>query len=754
MRFVTAQHSKPDPVFWMRQRSNLPMAQHVAQVARLMDARLRGTVPPQWVPALDIIMPPKPTVRAVGGDWLSWNLARVDAMRDFEHAHKDILHWAVDDHEVCARAKRCADTVDDLLNGHSMPMSRQDRLDTVLDYCERIGVEVPNALTSDGLVARAVTEQWWRRALRRKVARTVEHAAIKLGVVHHRNGGYASDEACRRRVDQNQRNAALLKKTKMRNEAGQVYSLAELAAVSPSNRDIRRGELMTRIRGCEEYADAQGHHGVFLTLTCPSRYHAVLSGGRSRWARPTKNNKFEGDSPRDAQKWLCGMWAKARAKMARKGVQGYGFRVAEPHHDGCPHWHALLWFTSAEQAKLAQQIISGYWLSDAGDEPGAVRNRCKFIAMTRGGAAGYVAKYVAKNIGAEDGGDAGVGQHTDTVDGFEHVMDTREFKGWQRVDAWASTWGIRQFQAIGQPSVTVWREMRRVTQDQIDAIRRTLDGSTETLRQRFRHKTSEEFEQIRLQFGERPAVAAWFAVHKVGGIQASWERYVRAQGGMCKKRREWALRTAVRATECSKNGFGETITKKVTVGVETRSGKWLISRRQAWKPCAGEAEQDKAQRAALGRPWTRFNNCTARLTREPLRQLMHGDNPWPNDHDSALILPPEPFKTTKRHLGWDDDTDRDDDEGPLRHRRAPAPNAGTFDPGIAVAAQQIREADARWQREREALARLNPGAFAPAAAPVPADVPGRVPTDPRPPEFAAFAARVKAGAARLRAAGH
>ena len=620
MRIVAKRHAKPDPVFWMRRRSNLPHDQHVARVAREMDARMRGELPPQWEPAFDIIMPLKPTVRAVGGDWLSWNLARVDAMRAFEHEHKDILHWAVGDSEVCARARRCARALDDMLNGHPLPMNLQDKLDTVLDYCERLGVDRPNSKTPEGLIARAITEQWWRRALRRKVARTVEHAAIKLAVVHHRNGGYASDEACRRRVDQHKRNADLLARVKMRNEAGQVYSLAELAALSPSNRDIRRGELMTRIRGCEEFADANGHHGLFLTLTCPSRFHAVLSGGKSRWAKPTRNNKYEGATPRDAQQWLCSMWAKARAKMGRKGIAGYGFRVAEPHHDGCPHWHALLWFDTPEQAKQAQDIISGYWLSDAGDEPGAVRNRCKFIAMERGGAAGYVAKYVAKNIGAEDGGDAGVGQHTDTMDGFEHVMDTREFKGWQRVDAWASTWGIRQFQPLGQPPVSVWREMRRVTKDQIDHA------------------------QMRLDLGDAAAVKAWWACHKQGAIQASWEGYVRAQGGMCRKRREWMLRSAVRVTKDTTNSYGETIDRKTVVGVETRVGHWLVSRRQAWRSCASEAAQDKAEREALGRPWTRFNNCTVRLNEEPQRLLMRGDLPWPKAHDTLEIEPPAPRK--------------------------------------------------------------------------------------------------------------
>ncbi len=589
-----------------------------------MDARLRREIPPQWGPAFDIIMPLKPAVKAIGADWMSWNIARVDAMRDFEHAHKDILHWSVGDSEVCKRARRCADTVDDLINGHSMPMTLQERLDTVLDFCERLGVDAPIAKGTEGVIARAIAEQWWRRALRRKVARTVEHAAIKLGVVHHKNGGYASDEACRRRADQNQRNADLLKRTKLRNEAGQVYSLAELAALSPSNRDIRRGELMTRIRGCEEFADANGHHGVFLTLTCPSRFHAVLSGGKSRWAKPIKNRKYEEADPRDAQKWLRGVWAKARAKLARKKIAAYGFRVAEPHHDGCPHWHALLWFKTPEQALQAQDIIKSYWLSDAGDEPGAQRNRVKFIAMTRGGAAGYVAKYVAKNIGADDGGDAGVGQHTDTTDGFEHVMDTREYKGWQRVDAWASTWGIRQFQAIGQPSVTVWREMRRVTKDQINSA------------------------QLRLDFGDAAAVKAWYACQKSGLIQASWDRYVRAQGGMCLKRSAWMLRTAVRVNEGVVNGYGERITRKTTVGVETRNGHWLVSRRQAWKSCVGEADQDKAEREALGRPWTRFNNCTARITREELRQLIQGDRPWPKTADTDEIEPSPTPAATKR----------------------------------------------------------------------------------------------------------
>ncbi|MEJ2800903.1 replication endonuclease [Comamonadaceae bacterium PP-2] len=618
MRTQRIRHAKPHPVFWMKQRSSLDLAAQVAQTARVMDARLRRTIPPQWASALDVIVPPRPKASV---DLHTWNLERVDAMRKFEHMHDDVLHWSVGDNTVRDRARRYALAMDDLISGHPFALGKYEKLDIVVRYCDRIGVDWPEAGTIEGIVARACKERWWRRALRKKVARTVEHAGIKLGVVHRLYGGYASDEACRRRAEQLKRNAEMLKRSRLRNEAGQVYTLADLSKVSPSNRDIRRGELMMRIRGCEEHADAQEHHGVFLTLTCPSRFHAVLSGGKNRKAKPVRNPKYQGASPREAQLWLRDMWAKARAKLQRREIKTYGFRVAEPHHDGCPHWHALLWFESAEQAAQAETIIRDYWLSDDGDEPGALRNRCDFKAMKSGGAAGYVAKYVAKNIGSEDG-DAGLGDHIDSIDGFEHVMDTREYKGFQRVDAWASTWGIRQFQAIGQPSVTVWREMRRVSQDQIEDA------------------------QLRLDFGDAAAVKAWRSCHKMGTLQANWRGYVQAQGGMCRKRREWMLRPAVRVTPDVTNSYGEVADRMTTVGVETAGGHWLVSRRQAWVSLAsseGAAEQSQAERAALGRPWTRFNNCTARLTGKPMRELLKAAGMhWPLSTDNDIEPPPAP----------------------------------------------------------------------------------------------------------------
>ena len=76
-------------------------------------------------------------------------------------------------------------------------------------------------------------------------------------------------------------------------------------------------------------------------------------------------------------------------------------------------------------------------------------------------------------------------------------------------------------------------------------------------------------------------------------------------------------------------------------------GRWLVSRRIAWRPVIQEHAQEGAEtgaqalelgaaRAALAAPWTGFNNCTARITRE-LPRLVFGRG----DHEKEDWCTPE-----------------------------------------------------------------------------------------------------------------
>ena len=314
----------------------------------------------------------------------------------------------------------------------------------------------PERLEKDQLVslfARLCSPNWWNQQLSKVRAQRMEFLCIKMGLVGKAPGSglYISDFNYERYLFSMRQNRKFLELTEVVNEEDQAYTLAELSDLNISNPVIRRGELMMRIRGAEEHAEALGHKGLFLTITAPSKYHAMtICDGKA-----VPNPKYQGYTPKQSQAYLNKQWQRARAKLARKGIHTYGFRVVEPHHDGCPHWHLLL-FVAPEHSDDLIAICRQYALAEDGDETGAAEYRFKVVEINpaEGTASGYIAKYISKGI---DG-------HAIDKDLYGAEAKTSA----SRIKAWASTWDIRQFQSIGMPSVTVWRELRRLSADDIE----------------------------------------------------------------------------------------------------------------------------------------------------------------------------------------------------------------------------------------------------------------------------------------------
>lgn len=448
-------------------------------------------------------------------------------------------------------------------------------------FVARYGIAPPPEQIEDGpAIARMTDHLWWRRALRKTQARALEAEAIRLGYVHRNAEIYASSVTVERRAQQKKRNADTLEATDALNlDTGEIYKLNELAARSVANPRIRRGELMTRIKGFEHIAQGFGHVADFVTITCPSKYHPKRTEG----GRVVDNPKFSGFTPRDAQHYLTRLWANIRAKLHRQGVRVYGFRITEAHHDGCPHWHLLL-FMEAANVEAMRAIVRAYALREDGNEAGAQKNRVDFVSIdpAKGTAAGYIAKYVSKNI---DGGGYEV---QGDVEGGDYDAITPS----HRIEAWASTWGIRQFQQIGGPPVGVWRELRRTaeSQDHGEAMQRA-----------------------------RAAADA-----------GNWRSYVEAMGGPTVERKCLPLRVAYTRAgerwnfrdqlpyEAPLTRYGEMAAAAPIGIIEVKRGHMHQSCRYRWRI---QRSTHQAARAVLGfqdtgearGPWTRVNNCSEGL---------------------------------------------------------------------------------------------------------------------------------------------
>lgn len=417
-------------------------------------------------------------------------------------------------------------------------------------------------------ILRLVAPEWWYLRLKRARDLQREHLAIAVGQVQKAASAYVSRKTLGEWVDQKKRNLEFFKKFDLMDEEGNRIALDSMVHRSVANPAIRRCELMVRMRGFEDIANEQGLAGEFYTITAPSRFHAVHSKGGfvSQW---------NGASPQDTQRYLCNVWAKARAAISRAGIYVFGFRVVEPHHDGTPHWHMLL-FMHQEHVETVRDILCYHArLADFEElqTPNALKARFHVepIDPDKGSATGYIAKYISKNID----GFALDGEADDETG--ENMRDMAK-----AVSAWASRWRIRQFQQIGGAPVTVWRELRRLRDQQL--VDRRMD--------------------------------AVLAAADVG----DWAAYTQAQGGALVARKDLIVRLAYEITEQG-NEYAEDVQRVQGIYSPFVKDSEVCTRLVKWQKVAklAEAPAEAGFSGGSAAPWSSVNNCTEGGTRRRLK---------------------------------------------------------------------------------------------------------------------------------------
>lgn len=440
-------------------------------------------------------------------------------------------------------------------------------------HWERVANKYFNKYDIAPAVIRMFTESWWRNRLRRVASAWREHLQIAVGNVSKKKHAYASKNCVTDWREQKRRTREFLKGLDLEDEDGNRISLIEKYDGSVANPAIRRCELMTRIRGFENICNELGYVGEFYTLTAPSKYHATTKAGY-------RNSKWNGASPSDTQSYLTGLWARIRAKLHREEVRIFGIRVAEPHHDGTPHWHMLM-FMLPEDVDRVRLIIRDYaWEEDRhelrSDKAKKARFHAEAIDPEKGSATGYVAKYISKNIDgyALDG-------ELDDESG-ELLKETAP-----AVSAWAARWHIRQFQFVGGAPVTVYRELRRL-------------ADSETA-----HGLSVEFA----------------AVHDAADA-GDWAGYVNAQGGPFVRRDDLQVRTLYEPrTEFNQYGEETVCIRGVydsAIGADTP----IMTRLTQWKIVPKRAVDLSVDvKGAPAPSRSSVNNCTGSESDPPILDL-------------------------------------------------------------------------------------------------------------------------------------
>ncbi|KZN61197.1 replication endonuclease [Pseudoalteromonas luteoviolacea] len=488
-------------------------------------------------------------------------------------------------------------------------------------FAKPLGVRVPFSNTKysklpdvllQSTLLKLKCDKWWARKLKLVRRQYLELLEISTGQVgkdlfynprtkkNSRKGisPYSSKLAQQEYIQSEKSGLEFLKLMELEGSDGTVIDLVEAAKSGMANPKNRRNELMLRIRETEELADEMGYVGVFLTLTAPSRYHA-------------NSQKWSGTTPKDAQSYLNRTWSRARSKLNRRGLDYFGVRVAEPHADGTPHWHMMLfmpkkkmqeiiailrWYFIQEnkqelyerradrprQFKLYKQKRKEWGLKKKlgkkAKEPSKFyktfnpRFEAVLIDKSKGSAASYIAKYISKNI---DGYMLLDHQDAETDEGFAEFDEKGKVKknNINPVRAWASVWGIRQFQFLGSPSVTVYRELRR--------LRNECDD--------------QNIEPIRYAANE-----------------GHWKDYVKLQGGMSVGK-DANFKPLYEYTEFG-NDYGEVV-QRIKGVLHAASDSSIVTRLVEWtRQLKGTAEKnaraDSTPVGAADYSWTSGNNCT------------------------------------------------------------------------------------------------------------------------------------------------
>lgn len=356
---------------------------------------------------------------------------------DYAHTFRDLLS----NDELMIDATKRAESTRKIKQRNPDESSCYEKM---VCYVEKQGLDKPSGSKSKA-IAKMLKVGWWKAALKKQDRLLCEHERRCAGVVSRNKSAYASIHARALQVAYELSLEEYLKSKTIINEStGEIVSLWDIAQHTNFNSVVKLAETAKRLDGIQGQADREGMIARFITITCPSKYH--------RFSKDRFNPKFDKSlTSKDAKKHLSKVVKDAHKRLSNAGIPVIGMRVLEPHHDGTPHLHAVIW----AMPETIEEVVNAYKveaLAVDGGERGAAENRFDCKDMYEGGAVGYLMKYLTKNLGQES-------NMTDDQTGKQYSESNCGVSAWVRINS------VVQFAFWGDCGIGVFRQLYKVDDD-------------------------------------------------------------------------------------------------------------------------------------------------------------------------------------------------------------------------------------------------------------------------------------------------
>ncbi|MBD3830716.1 MAG: replication endonuclease [Arcobacter sp.] len=169
--------------------------------------------------------------------------------------------------------------------------------------------------------------------------------------------------------------------------SGTQIPLKDLVISANHNPNRYHALIQNRINTLSSEAKENGLEAIFMTLTLPSEFHKMKMDKKTKAL--IENPKYNHVTPKEAVKHLTKMFSRLRHDRSLKELskdERIYFRVNEPHKNGTPHTHILL-FVPKSSIDRVVTAFKRLFDTKANDIQTDIKN-----------ATSYIMKYINKTL--------------------------------------------------------------------------------------------------------------------------------------------------------------------------------------------------------------------------------------------------------------------------------------------------------------------------------------------------------------------